>query len=169
MSTAPFFVLNADDTTLQAAQRNILVNSTEMVRRLNADLVARYQSAYADYLTNMQSGQNVPPERRHAPTPPFAWELAPPDRDGFVFYQVGNKSVVNPSDYPDTYFAGGNPQPNSTPNMIMIGGQTPGTKWFTALKGDTFPSGMVTPPQPDGHVYEKYGAPVGPGWYLQLS
>jgi len=170
----PIFVLNADDTTLQAAQRNILANSTEMVRRLNADLLSRYQSAYQDYLANMHSGENVPADRIHAPLPPYAWELAPPDGDGFIFYQVSKTTrIADPASYPDTYNSGSNPQPNATPNMIMVGARTASTNWFTALKGDTFPSGKMTPPvtSSDGviGIFEKFGAPVGPGWYLLMN
>jgi hypothetical protein len=138
-----------------------------MVGKLNADLTVRYQSAYADYVANMQSGQNVPDDRRKPPKPPFAWELAQPDADGFVFYQVGTSPVC-----PQGPAVGANfdiAPPNTQPNMILIGKQNGNSKWFTALPGDTFPSGMTTPPQPDGHLYEKFGAPVGPGWYLQVS
>ena len=54
------------------------------------------------------------------------------------------------------------------PNTIDIG-RNIGGKWFSVGPRDTMPSGATTPPQADGHVYEKYGAPVGAGWYLQLS
>jgi len=163
----PVTSLSADLTSLSAAQANVLANSQYMVGKLNADLAAHYHSAYDDYVLNMQSGQNVPPERRHAPKPPLGWELAPPDADGFVFYQIGKTPVT--AQGPDVGANFDNPQPNTQPNMILIGAQNGNSKWFTALKGDTFPSGMTTPPQPDGHTYEKFGAPVGPGWYLQVS
>lgn len=166
MSTSPT-TLSADLTTLEAAQANILNSSTEMVKRLNADLKKRYDSAYADYVANMQSGGFVPEERRTPPKPPNAWELAPPTADGFVFYQIGTTPICDTPPVPS--YNGGIPQPNTTPNMIMIGAQNGNTKWYTALKGDTFPSGMTTPPQADGHEYEKFGAPVGPGWYLQVG
>lgn len=166
MSTSPI-PISVDDTSLSAAQRNIAANSKGMVDHLNADLKLRYDQAYAGYLLNMQSGGFVPEERRTPPKPPNAWELAPPDENGFVWYQVGSTPVCPQG--PATYFAGGNPQPNTTPNMIMIGAQNGNTKWYTALKGDTFPNGMTTPPQADGHLYEKFGAPVGPGWYLQVA
>jgi hypothetical protein len=166
MSTSPT-TLSADQTSLSAAQANILASSTEMVRRLNEDLQTRYLSAFNDYVANMESGGFIPADRRVPPEPPNAWELAPPNGDGFVFYQVGTTPVCDMPPLPS--YNGGNPQPNTTPNMIMIGGQNGNTKWFSALKGDTFPSGLTTPPQPDGHTYEKFGAPVGPGWYLQVS
>jgi hypothetical protein len=166
MSTSPT-TPSADLTTLEAAQANILASSTELVKRLNADLKTRYLSGFADYVANMTSGGFVPEDRRTPPKPPNAWELAPPDKDGFVWYQIGTTPVCDMPPVP-TYNAG-NPQPNTVPNMILIGKQNGNTKWYTALKGDTFPSGMTTPPQADGHTYEKFGAPVGPGWYLQVS
>jgi hypothetical protein len=154
-------------TSLSAAQANILASSTAQVKRLNDDLKTRYLSAFADYVANMESGGFVPEERRVPPKPPKAWELAPANADGFVFYQIGTTPICDQPPTPS--YNAGNPQPNTVPNMIMIGGQNGNTKWYTALKGDTFPSGMTTPPQPDGHTYEKFGAPVGPGWYLQVS
>jgi hypothetical protein len=166
MSTSPT-KLSADLTTIEAARANILASSTEMVARLNRDLKFRYDSAYADYVANMESGGFVPEERRTPPQPPGAWELAPPNADGFVFYQIGTTPICDTP--PVATYNGGNPQPNTTPNMIMIGKQSGNTKWYTALKGDTFPSGMTTPPQDDGHTYEKFGAPVGPGWYLLVG
>jgi hypothetical protein len=169
MSTSPTTLLSADPTSLAAAQANVLACSIANVAMLNGGLKTLYASAYADYVANMQSGENIPADRRAPPTPPNAWELAPPNADGFVFYEIGTTPVspqgaaVTPnSDY----------TVNTVANVIMIGGpssQAPGNKWYTALVGDTFPSGMTTPPQPDGHTYEKFGAPVGPGWYLQVS
>jgi hypothetical protein len=140
-----------------------------MVVSLNADLTKRYLSAFSDYVTNMESGETIPADRQVPPQPPNGWELAPASADGFVFYQVGTTPVCPMPPLP--FYAAGNAQPNTTPNMIMIGVAIPGGggKWFQALKGDTFPNGMTTPPQPDGHTYEKFGAPVGTGWYLQVS
>jgi len=168
MSTSPT-TLSVDLTSLSAAQANILASSTAQVQRLNADLITRYLSAFADFVTNMESGGFVPEDRRVPPKPPNAWELAPPNADGFVFYQIGSTPVCPMPALP--YYAAGNAQPNTQPNVIMLGVAIPGGggKWYQALKGDTFPSGMTTPPQPDGHTYEKFGAPVGPGWYLQVS
>ena len=100
MSTSPA-TLSADLTSLSAAQGNILASSTAMVNRLNEDLITRYHMAYTDYVANMQSGENIPADRRVPPKPPMAWELAPANADGFVFYQVGNTPVCAP-DPPST-------------------------------------------------------------------
>lgn len=169
MSTSPA-TLKADPTSLSAAQANILASSTAMVKRLNEDLITRYHMAYTDYVANMQSGENIPADRRVPPKPPMAWELAPPNESGFVFYQVGTTPVCDPGPTVNCNFD--NPLPNKVPNVIMIG-KNLGGKWFQALPGDTFPNGQTTPPitSADGvtGTFEKFGAPVGYGWYLQVS
>ena len=165
MSTSPI-TLTADQTTLEAAQSNILASSTAMVARLNADLKTRYLSAFADYVANMESGEVVPEDRRVPPKPPHAWELAPPNSDGLVFYQVGTTPVCDMPPLP--FYAAGNTAPVKVANTIEVGRNITG-KWYSVGPNDTFPSGMTTPPQPDGHVYEKFGAPVGAGWYLQVG
>ena len=165
MSTSPIS-LSADQTTLEAAQANILADSTAMVAKLNADLKARYLSAFADYVTNMESGEVIPAARQVPPKPPNAWELAPADANGFVFYQIGTTPVCDMPPLP--FYAAGNQPPVKVPNTIDVGNLITG-KWYTVAADDTFPVGMTTPPQADGHTYEKFGAPVGPGWYLQVS
>jgi hypothetical protein len=165
MSTSPIS-LSADQTTLAAAQANILADSTAMVAKLNADLKSRYLSAFADYVTNMESGEVVPADRQVPPQPPDGWELAPPDANGFVFYQIGTTPVCDMPPLP--FYAAGNAAPVKVANTIDVGKLITG-KWYTVGADDTFPVGMTTPPQADGHTYEKYGAPVGPGWYLQVS
>jgi len=176
MSTSPTTLsadpttLGADPTSLSAAQANILASSTAQVQRLNADLITRYHSAFDDYTLNMTSGGFVPVDRRVPPKPPNAWELAPANADGFVFYQIGTTPVCDQPPTPN--YNADNPQPNTVPNMIMLGNRING-KWFQALKGDTFPNGQTTPPitSADGvaGTFEKFGAPVGPGWYLQVN
>lgn len=154
--------------SLAAAQAIILESSKATVDRLNEDLKNRYYMLFNDYVTNMTSGNYVPPENRIPPTPPMAWELAPADKDGFVFYQIGHNPVV-PTPAPPPYNGGIQP-PNKTPGVILMGPENPANpKWRTALPGDTWPSGQETPVQGDGHKYIKFGAPVGAGWYLQIS
>ena len=159
---------SSDATSLSFAQATILASSTETVRRLNEHLKTSYYQKFQDYVTNMTSGGYVPPEQRVVPMPPMAWELAPADENGFVFYQVGKTQVV-PTPFPPPY-NGGNPQPNKAPGVIVMGPpQVNNPMWHTALSGDTWPSGMETGVQSDGHNYIKFGAPVGAGWYLQIS
>jgi hypothetical protein len=165
MSTSPT-TLSIDLTSLEAAQTNILNSSTAMVKLLNTDLITRYMSAYNDYVANMQSGGVVPVERRTPPTPPNGWQLAAPTADGFVFYEMGTTPVCDPG--PAVNYNGGITAPVKVPNTIDIGKNITG-KWFSVGPLDTFPSGLVTPPQGDGHEYEKFSAVVGAGWYLQVD
>lgn len=146
---------------------NSIATAQSIVANLNQNLIYNYNLVYQAWATMMGDGATLTPDRQVPPVPPMAWELTPPDVNGLVFYQQGNTPVC-PQGAAVPY-AAGNAQPNTLPNVIMIGGQNGNTKWYSALKGDTFPNGMVTPPQPDGHAYEKFGAPVGPGWYLQVS
>jgi hypothetical protein len=98
----------------------------------------------------------------------MAWELAPPDANGFVFYQIGTTPVCAMPPLP--YYASGNATPTPVPNTIHIGNRIGTSNWFQALPGDTFPNGMTTPPMTSADgvngVFEKFGAPVGIGWYL---
>lgn len=153
-------------TSLEVAQENILASSTGMVKLLNSDLITRYMSAYNDYVANMQSGGVVPVERRTPPVPPNGWQLAAPTADGFVFYEIGTTPVCAAG--PAVGYIGGNVAPVKAANIIDVGKNITG-KWFSVGPLDTFTSGMETPPQADGHVYEKYSAVVGAGWYLQVA
>lgn len=156
----------SDPTSLESAQVNILNSSTQMVKMLNNDLITRYMSAYHDYVLNMQSGGVVPVERRTPPTPPSGWQLAAPTVDGFVFYEIGTAPVCDPG--PVVSYNGGITAPVKVPNTIDVGKNISGL-WYSVGPQDTFPSGLVTPPQADGHEYEKYSAVVGAGWYLQVG
>ncbi len=161
-----------DPTSLGAAQAAALRSSTAEVAFLNADLKARYLSAFADYTTNMTSGEFIPEDRRVPPKPPYAWELAPPDANGMVWYQIGTTPVTDQPPTPS--YNAGNAPPNAVPNMMLIGNREGNTKWFQALPGDTFPNGQVTPPSATSAEgvkgpFEKFGAVAGYGWYLQVS
>jgi len=153
------------------------VANQNAARQVNCDLLNDtlkkvYANRVNSYNDNMASGETVPPERQHAPVPPASWVLGLPDANGFQD-EVQTGPPVAPQ-APDAVYHGGIPQltiANAPPNVIHISPtpQTPGSKWYSALPGDTFPNGKTTPIQPDGHEYEKFGAPVGWGWYLQTS
>ncbi|MBZ5618577.1 MAG: hypothetical protein LAQ69_07625 [Acidobacteriia bacterium] len=163
MSTSP---INLSAPTLQDAINNQLAASTAQVARLNADLQTRFDQQVTDFNLNMASGQSgvnhTPPE------PPFAWELAPADAVGFMFYQISKTTKIVGTVTPTTFNAYDASQIVKPKNVIDVGVNFFG-KWFSVGPHDTFPSGMTTPPQADGHTYEKFAAPVGPGWYLQVS
>lgn len=61
------------------------------------------------------------------------------------------------------------PLPPPHPAGTVVLGKNFFGKYWAVGPGDTFPVDETTPMQPDGHTYNKIGAPVGPGWYLQLS
>lgn len=157
---------------------NILAGSKMTIAALNADLIWRYHAAMVDYNKNVDSGQMSPNpgglNYRPAPTVPNAWELAPANDDGFVFYQPGTTPVCDPDPVnADHSLTQGQTQAALQKNVIDIGKHLQGA-WFSLGSADTFEVGKTTPPiaGADGipHTYEKFGgfAP-GTGWYLQLS
>jgi len=157
---------SADQTTLTAAQANILASSKANCALLNNNEIKTYISAYNDYCLAMGSGSFVPVERRTPPAPPFAWVLAPADANGFVFYIQSTTETVCAQLPPVTY-VGGITAPVYPPDVVAIGHQIiPG--WFSVLPNDTWPAGKETEAQPDGHVYVKQ-LTIGGAWYHQIS
>lgn len=57
---------------------------TNLVAQENSQRKARYLTAYANYVTNMSSGQVIPLARRAAPIPEMAQIVSDPDKDGYV-------------------------------------------------------------------------------------
>lgn len=172
--------LSAENTSESAAQANVLASSKANVERLNKDLIFRYNRAYADYVTNMRSGNHIPDEQRQPPKPPMAWELAPPDAEGYVWYQQSATTPVCP--------AGPLVTPNSDYAMPLPIAHHIGMNWnsrpdgpakgsfVTATKDDGMPGGFVTPPTSDPnfpgeppHTYMRLTTAVGPGWYQELD
>jgi hypothetical protein len=148
-------IYTAEDTSLAAAQANVLASSTAMVAHLNEELKNRYYRDFANWKISVDAGRIT---NENPPKVPNGYELVKDD-EGFTFPELGKTPVCDPLPVPEDML---------TPNTIDIGHLIFG-KWYSVGEHDTFPSGMTTPPQPDGHVYEKFGAPVGPGWYLQVS
>jgi hypothetical protein len=143
--------------------------SKDQVARLNKDVKLRYDGLWNNYVINVESGQR---DNSNPPQPPMAWELSPAlptdgsDPDYFVFYAIGKTPICAMPPLPNSVTP---VDPSTLPkNMIVLGKNFYG-KWFAVGPYDTFPVGMTTPPQADGHMYEKFGAPVGPGWYLQVA
>lgn len=177
MATSPSPVLSpalsAADTSLSAAQANILAGSKAYVAWKNAQLASVYiNTTWANYVLNMESGETIPPERQTPPQPPMALELAPPNADGFVFYQTGTTPVCAMPPLP--YYAAGNAPIVALPNKMLIGNRIGTTAWFDALPGDGFPNGKTTPPNAvsaDGvtGMFERFGGVASWGWYELLS
>jgi hypothetical protein len=162
-----------DPTNLADVQAAIKAGSERQVAALNADLVTRYHAAMADYNLNVDSGQMSPVEGglnfRPAPKVPMAYELAPANDEGFVFYQVGTTPVCDADPvHPDKSLTQG--QLNALkPQGVSDVGVALGGGWFQQGPHDTTPAGAHYT-APDGHTYEKFsGFAPGTGWWLQLS
>ncbi len=169
----------SDQTSNTSVQAHILASSTYQVARLNKDLIYKYQGAYSDYVTNMRSGANIPDDQRQPPKPPMAWELAPPDVDGYVWYQIGNTPVCPPGPLvpPNSDNAQVIPKPNHMSINWLSRPKGPSKGSFvTANKDDGMDGGFVTPPiideaHPDfpPHTYMRLTTAVGNGWYQELD
>src|SRR5271165_6241329 len=165
MSSVPAVPLNADATSLAAAQANQLASSTIMVAQLNDNLKAIYLTAFNNWKISVDAGR-IP--NTNPPQPPKAYVVSGPDANGFQWPVTGTNPVCDVPTIPVDHFT----PPAKVPNTIDVG-KSIGGNWFSVGPADTFPVGQTTPPIPDStgalHSYEKYGAPVGPGWYLQVS
>lgn len=166
MSSVPT-ALSADATSLAAAQANQLADSTAMVAQLNTNLTSIYMTAFNNWTISVNAGR-IP--NTNPPQPPVQYVVSAPDKEGFewpVLDPAGTPVCAMPPVPADET----NSAPK-VPNTIDVGPSI-GGKWFSVGAGDTFPSGMTTPPIPDSsgalHTYEKYAAPVGAGWYLEVS
>jgi hypothetical protein len=165
MSTTPV-VLDADATSLGAAQANQLASSTIMVSQLNSNLKFIYLTAFNNWKISVDAGRipNTDP-----PQPPCGYEVSAPDANGFQWPVVGKTPVCDVPPIPVDHFT----VVPLVPNTIDVG-KNIGGKWFSVGAKDTFQAGNTTPPNTvseDGVTgsFEKYGAPVGAGWYLQVA
>jgi hypothetical protein len=156
-----------NSTSLDQVQANLAASALAYVDFHNRQNQSLYDAAVVFFNQNAGSGalgQNPVP-----PVAPFRIVYVPANGpQGFGGWDFSTVRLT-PTPPLTVYTGGVNAQPNTEPNVIMIGARDGSTNWFTALKGDTFPNGKTTPTQLDGHTYEKFGAPVGPGWYLQVS
>ena len=165
MSTDPN-TLSVDATSLVAAQANQLASSKIMVAQLNENLKVIYLGAFNNWKGNVEAGRipNTDP-----PKPPKAYVVSKPDAYGFQWPVLGTDPVCDMPPIPEDRLT---PRPKAPDNNIDVGHHISGA-WFSVGPDDTFPSGMTTPPIPDAtgalHTYQKFGAPVGPGWYLRVS
>ena len=164
MSSIPF-TLDADATSLVAAQANQLASSTIMVGQLNGNLKSIYLTAFNNWKISVDAGRI---SNANPPKPPKGYVVCAPDANGFQWPVLGPDPVCDMPALPEDHFT----PVQKIPNTIDIG-RNIGGKWFAVGAKDTFAPGATTPPIPDAggvlHTYEKYAAPVGAGWYLQLS
>ena len=157
--------LSIDETSLAAAQANQLSSTTIMVDQLNTNLRSIYLTAFNNWKISVDAGR-IP--NTNPPKPPKAYVVSKPDSSGFQWPVLGTDPVCDMPPIPDDHFT----KVALPPNTIDIG-KSIGGKWFSVGPNDSFAPGMITPPIPDAagtlHTYEKYAAPVGAGWYLQLT
>ncbi|SPE38790.1 conserved hypothetical protein [Candidatus Sulfopaludibacter sp. SbA6] len=175
MSSVPFN-LDAGATSLAAAQANQLASSTVMVAQLSGSLQSIYLTAFNNWKISVDAGQ-IP--NTNPPTPPVRYVISPPDAEGFqwpIVDPAGTPVCAMPPIPQDRTQTQQQIQAALKPNTIDVGKPIVGGggKWFTVGPADTFACGSTTPPNTvaeDGTTgtFEKYGAPVGAGWYLQIS
>ncbi len=147
------------------------LQTTNYVAQENSQRKARYLSRYASYLTNMASGQPIPPERRVAPVPEMAQLVSDPDKNGFV-HAVESKTPIT-TQLPDVFYHGitiAEVRAALAPNVTDIGHATGNPGVFSAGPNDTQPVGFrITIPTeppitlvkhawgPFGYIYEQVG------------
>lgn len=157
--------LDGSCCTLEAAQANQLQSSKVMVDRLNANLKTIYLGAFNNWKISVDAGRV---SNANPPQPPKAYVVSAPDAAGFQWPVIGKDPVCDMPPLPDDHFTPAVKVPNTVDVGKSIGG-----KWYAVGPKDTLAPGAMTPPIPDSfgtpHVYEKYAAPVGAGWYLQVN
>ncbi len=147
------------------------LQTTNLVAQENSQRKARYLTAYASYVTNMSSGQPIPPQRRIAPVPEMAQLISQPDAKGFV-HAVESTTPIVPQQ-PDVFYHGitvAEQRAALAPNVTDIGHETGNKGVFSAGPNDTQPVGFkITIPTdppitlvkhawgPFGYIYEQVG------------
>jgi hypothetical protein len=148
-------------TSIEAVRAAILKGSTEMVANLNADLKSRYLSAFNDWAISVNAGKI---DNTNPPIPPYAWELAPPNADGLVFYQISTTTrVCDMPPVPDSKLN----VPEPPAGTIDLGADL-GGGWYAAGPHDRVAPGTIIT-LPNGLKLQKVGFFMGNGWYQKVS
>ena len=142
---------------------NSLASAKSMCISLNNNQIIYYYGRMNANNASLDAGRPAPYDTKV----PYEW-LPTENNDGSWAYEQTTFYVCNaiPLD-PDL-----TPKPK-VPNTIHVG-KSIGGNWFSVGDGDTMPNGFTTPPgitSADGvsGTFTKYGAPVGPGWYLKVG
>jgi len=165
VSAVPSFAQDVDACcTITAAQQNQLASTKIMVANLNKNLATIYLGAFSNWKISVDAGRI---SNANPPQPPNGYVVSDPDAQGFQWPVIGNSAVVPMPPLPDDHFT----VVLKIPSTIDVGKAISGS-WFSVGPKDTLASGSTTPPgtvAADGTVgiFQKYGAPVGPGWYLK--
>ena len=163
--------LNADATSLAAAQANQLASTKIMVQLANDNLKSIYLTGFNNWKVNVDAGR-IP--NTNPPHPPLGYAVSTPDANGFQWPVIGTAPVCDMPPIPEDHFT---PVPKVT-GTIEVGHKITG-KWFQVGPNDAFPAdgptNGTTPPvanmdnPTELHTYQKYPTAVGAGWYLQLT
>ena len=158
-------VILSDGTSASDAQAAVLRQSIEIRDNTNAQRKTIYLQRFNNWKISVDAGRA---SNEDPPKPPSGVMLASPDADGYVFPIEGGPPVCDMPPIPEDAFH----HAPLVPNTIDVG-KSIGGKWHSVGPRDTFPAGKTTPPvtSSDGvtGTFEKYGAAVGAGWYLQVS
>jgi hypothetical protein len=168
-------------TSLAAAQANALAAIQLQVANLNNNLKSNYLTAFNNWLINWNAGRVS--DKTTAPLPPNGYIIGffndPTTGPGSLgpygdeviqwpYPQVGTAAVTDQPPIPAIPPAQG----SLGPNHIHVGVSL-GSGWWSTGADDTFPPGKTTPPvtSDDGTTgtFEKFGAPVGSGWYFKVG
>jgi len=162
--------------TLGNARANQLVALTQMAAQMNAGLSALFTGAFNSWSISVNAGQT---SNANPPKPPAQYVVSSPDAAGFqwpIIDPAGTPVCAMPPIPQDRTQTVAQFQATLKPNTIDVGKPIVGGggKWFSVGPADTFACGSTTPPNTvaeDGTVgtFEKYGAPVGAGWYLKTA
>lgn len=152
-------------TGVEDVKASLRAGSLIEISSLNAALKYKFYTDVTNWHINMMSGQSLPPERQLPPVPPMAWELAPPDKDGYEFPQIGTTPIAP---VPEAVFYHGITiaQQNAAkpPNVFELGHATGNPGWWSVGFDDTMQIGFKKSfPGPDGNMItvQKVGFPFG--------
>jgi len=159
MGTTPV-TLNADATSLESAQANVLASSQVMAANLNANLKTLFLGAFNDWCTSVNAGR-IP--NTNPPQPPASFVVVTAN-SGWAFPEQNGTPIVDMSTLTIPPDRTEPPSLTLVANTIDVGAHLVGS-WYAAGPQDTWPPNKQTPPVtlPDGstHVFLKIPAPVG--------
>lgn len=177
---APDPIYDPSQLTLAGSQATVRRHAQAMADFVNHQNQKRLDTQMLDRNANMESG--VGPNSVAPPIPigSILTVVFEPSDTEFGYASWGDdpkgRRLVS-SVTPDILNLGSIPVAHPPQMVIHLGNQIGNTKWYSIGPDDTFPLGMTTPPQPDGHVYERVGSAMGTnvatgintGWYLQVG
>ena len=148
--------------TLANARNNSAITARNNASLLNASVIFIYQGKFADWKISVDAGRI---DNTNPPQPPPAWVTGVDPATGYSYVAVGGSPICPMPPIPESRVN----KPPIPPGNISLGNRISGD-WFQCLQDDTFPVGQSTPPitSKDGvtGIFQKYGSPVGNGWYL---